>query len=132
MVVDVEMSDSIEAQKFFVKFLIPNLRPAHYLNWRLSRKSFAFAVKMIKNKARVSLDNVLFPFHRSGVSCFMLLEFMSNLSTSAIAQIRIHFFTRKKAVLLSHLQHCKNLNFNTKILALVCSNSKRNRAQSLD
>lgn len=103
MVVDVEMSDSIEAQKFFVKFLI---RPAHYLNWRLSRKSFAFAVKMIKNKVMVSLDNVLFPFHRSGVSCFMLLEFMSNLSTSAIAQIRIHFFTRKKAVLLSHLQHC--------------------------
>ena len=60
MVVDVEMSDSIEAQKFFVKFLIPNLRPAHYLNWRLSPKSFAFAVKMIKNKVRVSLDNVLF------------------------------------------------------------------------
>lgn len=79
------MSDSIEAQKFFVKFLIPNLRPAHYLNWRLSPKSFAFAVKMIKNKVRVSLDNVLFLFHRCWVSCFMLLEFMSILSKSAIA-----------------------------------------------
>lgn len=71
MVVDVEMSDSIEAQKFFVKFLI---RPAHYLNWRLSRKSFAFAVKMIKNKVMVSLDNVLFMNVLFIESCFLFIE----------------------------------------------------------
>lgn len=58
----------------------------------------------------------------------MLHEFMTNVSTSHVAQIRTDFFNREE----SNTIFVFNLNFNTNILARVCSNSKRNRTQLLD
>lgn len=57
---------------------------------------------MIKNKVRVSFDNVLFFFYRCWVSCFMLFEFMFILSKLVIV-LDIFFYMEESSIIILFL-----------------------------